>query len=514
MSFYKDHYDVVIIGSALAGMSAAIQLQQKGVKDILILEKNDMPGGIATDYVRNGFEMEASLHEMMSIGPKGKRMVVGKWLDEVGVDIDWMPVPECYRVLMPSKGINQIMHDGFEQMAHDVDTVCPGTYAKVLELIQLCDRVTKSMDVIGATSMSKLKMLKDHPDFVRVAGYSATEVINTFNLPQKAVDMLTPYWIYVGEPMDNLPFTIYAYCMADYFRGSFIPRYRSHEMSMKLQQKAEEGGAQIEFRQEVEKILVKDGKVYGVRTHRGDEIHCDYVISGAYPNRVYTQMIEPLSEVPTGAIKFVNGNRLSVCPVSVMLILAGTPEENGFVNYNTFSADTMDTNEIWRNSQNLTEPYNFLTTVCLNFANPDCVPKGYTHVSITNLVPVDPFLGVKEEEYYDLKRRLASEMIDKFIEANGVDFRSRIAEIEVSTPVTMSHYVGAWKGSIYGYSHSMDNHVVARKTMEPEEKFIKGLEFAGAHAMVGDGQAPQIKNGRRAAQAVVEAMAKNKEAAR
>ena len=197
-----------------------------------------------------------------------------------------------------------------------------------------------------------------------------------------------------------------------------------------------------------------------------------------------------------------------------MLILAGTPEENGFVNYNTFSADTMDTNEIWRNSNNLTEPYNFLTTVCLNFANPDCVPKGYTHVSITNLVPVDPFLGIKEEEYYDLKRRLASEMIDKFIEANGVDFRSRIAEIEVSTPVTISHYVGAWMGSIYGYSHSMDNHVVARKTMEPEEKFIKGLEFAGAHAMVGDGQAPQIKNGRRAALAVVEAMEKNKEAAR
>ncbi|MBQ9685716.1 MAG: FAD-dependent oxidoreductase [Oscillospiraceae bacterium] len=361
--------------------------------------------------------------------------------------------------------------------------------------------------------MSKAQMHLKHPDFVRVAGYSATEVIKTFNRPQKAVDMLTPYWIYVGEPMDNLPFTIYAYCMADYFRGSFVPRNRSHEMSMRMQQKVEEGGAQFEFRQEVEKILVKDGRVYGVRTRRGDEIHCDYVISGAYPNRVYTQMIEPLSEVPEGAIKFVNGNRLNVCPVSVMLILAGTPEENGFVNYNTFSGDTMDTNEIWRNSQNLTEPYNFLTTVCLNFANPDCVPAGYTHVSITNLVPVDPFLDVKEEEYYDLKRRLASEMIGKFIEANGVDFRSRIAEIEVSTPITISHYVGAWKGSIYGYSHSMDNHIVAKRTMEEEDHFIKGLEFAGAHALAGDGQAPQIKNGRLAAKGVLKDM-KKKEAAR
>lgn len=161
-------------------------------------------------------------------------------------------------------------------------------------------------------------------------------------------------------------------------------------------------------------------------------------------------------------------------PVSVMLILEGTPEENGITNYNTFSGDTMDTNAIWRNNCNLTEPYNFLTTVCLNYANPDCVPAGYTHLSITNLVPVDPFLGVKEEEYYDLKRCLANEMMEQYIKIGGVDFRGRIAEIEVSTPMTISHYVGAWKGSIYGYSHSMDNHVVAKKAMMAEDHFIDG----------------------------------------
>ena len=262
-------------------------------------------------------------------------------------------------------------------------------------------------------------------------------------------------------------------------------------MSMKMQRRVEENGAQFEFRQEVDKILVKNGRVRGVRTRRGDEIACDYVICGAYPNRAYTQMIEPKSEVPEGA-----------------------PEENGITNYNTFSGETMDTNEIWRNSRNITEPYNFITTVCLNYAVPDCVPEGYTHLSITNLVPVDPFLNVKEEEYYDLKRRLANEMMEEYIKVGGVDFRSRIAEIEVSTPMTISHYVGAWKGSIYGYSHSMDNHVIAKKAMMAEDHFIEGLEFAGAHGVAGDGQGTQITNGRAAAKGVLDAMAKKAAAAK
>ena len=514
MSFYKDHYDVVIIGGALAGMSACLQLQAWGIKDILILEKHNMPGGLATDFVRNGFEIEATLHEMMSIGPKDHRLKVGQFFDDMGVDIDWLPVPECYRVVLPNSGLDVTLHDGYERMAREIDAAVPGTFEKVHELMLLCRRVYDSMNILSVTPMSKLQMLLKHPDFVKTVGYTATQVIDTFHLPKKAVELLTPYWIYVGSPMDKLPFTIYAFLMADYFTGSYVCRGYSHEMSMKLQQKVEQNGAQYEFRQEVEKILVKDGKVRGVRTRRGDEIACDYVIAAPYPNKVYTQMIEPLSEVPEGAIKMVNGRELSVCPVSVIAVLEGTPEENGLQNYSTFSGRTMDTNEIWENYSNLTEPYNYITTICLNYANPNCVPQGFSQISITALVPNDPFKGVQETEYLDLKRRLANEMMEEYIKISGVDFRKNIVELEVTTPMTIAHYVGAWKGSIYGYSHRMEDHAVARLQMKEQDHFIQGLEFAGAHGMSGDGMGPQITNGRAAAKAVWEDLEKRKEAGR
>ena len=516
MKFYKDHYEVVIIGGGLAGMACALQLQAWGIKDILILEKHNLPGGLATDFVRNGFEIEATLHEMMSIGTKDNRLKVGKFFDDMGVDIDWLHVPECYRVVLPNSGIDATLHEGYETVAREIDAKVPGTYEKVHELMLLCRRVYDSMNILSVTPMSKVQMLLKHPDFVKTVGYSATEVINTFDLPKKAVEMLTPYWIYVGNRMDDLPFTIYAFLMADYFTGSYVCRGYSHEMSMKMQAKVEENGAQFELRQEVTKILVKNGKAVGVRTARGDEISCDYVVSAAYPNKVYTRMIEPASEVPEGALKMVNGRALSVCPVSIIMVLEGRPEELGITNYSTFSGDTMDTNEIWENYKNLSEPYNYITTICLNYANPNCVPEGYTQLSITALPLNDPFAEVTEESYFDLKRRLANEMIEKYLRHTGVpDFRDRIVEIEVETPMTVAHYVGAWKGSIYGYSHSLSDHAVARLQMKEDDKFIEGLEFAGAHGMSGDGMGPQITNGRAAAKAIREDKErKEKEAAK
>ena len=160
MKFYKDHYDVVIIGGALAGMSACLQLQAWGVKDILILEKHNMPGGLATAFVRNGFEIEATLHEMMSIGQPGQ------FFDDMGVNIDWLPVPECYRVALPNSGIDKVLHpdydDSYTTVAKEIDEVCPGTYDKVHELMLLCRRVYDSMNILSVTPMSKVKTHDDH----------------------------------------------------------------------------------------------------------------------------------------------------------------------------------------------------------------------------------------------------------------------------------------------------------------------------------------------------------------
>ncbi|MBR6089717.1 MAG: NAD(P)/FAD-dependent oxidoreductase, partial [Anaerolineaceae bacterium] len=522
MKHFQDSYDVIVIGGALAGLASALTLANKG-KRVLVLEQHNLPGGVATSFVRGNIEIEATLHEMMSIGPKECPLKIRNFFDEMGVDIEWLRVPDAYRFVDDKTGVNVLVHAGthgnFETPTKEIADAAGdpdgSLYKKVLDLLNLCHRVYNSVNILSVTHMSKLQMLLKHPDFVKTAGYSAKEVIDTFGLPSKAVDILSAYWIYVGDKLENLPFTVWAVLMADYLGyGSYVPKKFSHEMSLKMAERAMAMGAQVEFGVRVEKILVKNGHVAGVRLADGEEVSAPYVVCSAYPDKAYTQMIEPISAVPEGAIKFVNAKTVGVTCFSVVLLLDSDPESLGIKDYSTFYAPQgMDLNKIF--DECATEgPYNYITSICTNLANPDATPKGTCIYSITTLPRPEGWLGVTEENYEEMKRKNAEYFIDMESGRLGVDLRDHILEVVIEAPVTIAHYTGAYRGSVYGYMHTMDDHIVARLQMSEAENYIQGLSFAGAHQISGDGMGPAVTNGRKAAKNVLDAMAASKEAAK
>jgi NADPH-dependent 2,4-dienoyl-CoA reductase/sulfur reductase-like enzyme len=51
----KNTYDVIVIGAGPAGLAAAIEAKKSGAKDVMILERNNEPGGILLQCIHNGF---------------------------------------------------------------------------------------------------------------------------------------------------------------------------------------------------------------------------------------------------------------------------------------------------------------------------------------------------------------------------------------------------------------------------------------------------------------------------
>lgn len=77
-------YDIVIIGAGPAGLGAAVEAYEKGVKDILIIERDSYPGGILQQCIHNGFGLIEFKEELT--GPEYAERFIEK-VNEYGIKI-------------------------------------------------------------------------------------------------------------------------------------------------------------------------------------------------------------------------------------------------------------------------------------------------------------------------------------------------------------------------------------------------------------------------------------------
>ena len=52
------NHDIVIVGGGPAGMAAAVAAYDNGVKDVVILDRDDDLGGILRQCIHNGFGLQ------------------------------------------------------------------------------------------------------------------------------------------------------------------------------------------------------------------------------------------------------------------------------------------------------------------------------------------------------------------------------------------------------------------------------------------------------------------------
>ena len=68
--------DLVIIGGGPAGMSAAVAAYESGIRDILILERDENLGGILQQCIHNGFGLHTFKEQLA--GPEYAQRFIDK----------------------------------------------------------------------------------------------------------------------------------------------------------------------------------------------------------------------------------------------------------------------------------------------------------------------------------------------------------------------------------------------------------------------------------------------------
>ena len=250
-------YDVVIIGAGNGGLVAAARVALNGAK-ILLVEQHNLPGGFASSFVRGRFEFETSLHELYDYGTPDQNGAIRRLLqDKLGIDAEFIPVPEAYRLIVtnPEEKMDVVLPFGIEDFINTIEKEVPGSKESVTNFFQLGKEIDQATTYIGKMrgKPDQDVLLKEYTNFLRTAAYPVADVQDALNIPNKARAMLNAYWLYLGVPTSRVNTTVFASMVYGYIlKGGYIPKNRSHEYTSAIEVKIREYDGDIEYNTKVE----------------------------------------------------------------------------------------------------------------------------------------------------------------------------------------------------------------------------------------------------------------------
>ena len=483
MSTHRE-FDVVVVGAGNGGLTATAELCKNGL-DVLCLEKHNIPGGFASSFVRGQFEFEASMHVVAEVGSPEDPDVLRKAFRDFGINIDWVKTPEAFHLISEEENIDFTMPFGIENAIAAIEEYYPGSEQHTRRYLALCKEVSDAIGYFGRNEgkINKLFILKSFPNFVKTAAYSVEQVLDALNTPQQIRNLFQGFWGYLAVPMNKLNWGLWALMVYSFLnRGGYIPRMRSTELSLALQDNIIHTGGLVECNSKVTKIIVNDRKVWGVETIHGERIKCNYILSNASPTIVYNNLIRPQSQVPSIAYQNVNSRSTSLSGFVVHLGLNKSAEEIGFDSYSKIIHKTSDTSQLNKSFKKLNAP-DITVSMCLNNIVPKASPEGTSMIHLTTFFDPKVWELVTPAMYHQTKTRITQEIIKNFEKSTKMLLTPYIEEVVSSTPATYARYFDSHQGIIYGYGLNSWDHTISRAMMAGKEDYIDGLSFVGAYAL-------------------------------
>ena len=244
-----EKFDVIIVGSGIGGLAAGVLLAHQG-RSVIIFEKNSIPGGRLSSYVKDGFTLDFGVH-MISRGNKGP---VGECLARVGIH-DAIQFTSVRPIVSFNGKLFKFPHD-LKEMVPEED------FRSLMAFMGDCKSYTE--DQIKALDFITLK------DFLN--RYTENEIIHTCVSRIGSVYCALPSWIEsAGEFIRCMTWEAEAKATG-YPEGGCIAITNAYLDGIKR------FGGQIRPKTPVERIVIEKGRAVGVIAE-GREYRADTVIA-------------------------------------------------------------------------------------------------------------------------------------------------------------------------------------------------------------------------------------------
>lgn len=453
-------HDVLVIGAGLGGLLSAAKLARHG-KRVLVLEIKPHVGGTSFIFRRGGY--------YFPMGPLAFSFPerVKGFLAEAGVDSDIKFKRNHFQLLTPSLDI--IYSLALIDLQAELKRVFPqesaGIEAFLAELEALVE-FFKDLDkwhpgyaldprVLPAEE-SRNRVDRQMLEFAQTySSLPAAQFLDKYFRSPELKNLLGSQGISPPEiSLLHLALTWNVMSVT----GIWSPSCGIHGLSEFLKEAVVKNGGEIRLGVPVERILVEHDTVKGVRTRGGEVIEAHWVISNVDQKKTFLELVEP-ERIPAGYLALLENIPytdsefcvyLGVDPARVDL--SRMRANHLFFQKNAGAEESRDPAAF--DSREI--------EVCLWSENaPASAPDGRAALVLRTSFPYEAFAAwrtgekKRSKDYREYKNQLARKLIST-VESALPGLASAVEVMEIATPLTYRDWGQRYKGSIAGWTRSVE----------------------------------------------------------
>lgn len=519
-----EHFDAIVVGSGIGGMTSAAYLAAGG-KRTLVLEAYDIIGGSTHVFRRAGkWEFDVGVHYVGDCGPNGQIPTI---LRGVGLDkkIEFSNLDRDGFDTIVFPDLTLKIPVGWDNYRRNLIEAFPSEEKAITKVVRILERIGTNID-----RSSTPASIAGNVTFVAKSGTASlwalrplTQLLDSYKLsPRLKAAMSVQYGTYASPP-HRTPVAVHAVMLHNFMRdGAWFPKGGGQVFSTRLAEVVVAHGGQIRTRSAVHRILVDGGAVAGVELEDGTRFRAPIVVSNADIKKTYNDLVgrEHLKRRTAWRLDRMRMSQpFFNCYLAVDIDLSKSIPNTNFYSVPT----TEDVTTLFRdlsenrngrsNDELLAEldtrmPAYVSVTTVKDPENRTAAPEGCSVLEVMTLVSPDPeFWGLdgwhedygQNPEYLRIKDALTDIMVKRVDEViPGI--KDHIVWREAATPMTQHRYTGSTDGTPYGLELSITQFGPFRPGVRTE---IGGLFLCGASMAWGPAVEGAMLSGMHAAGAAL-----------
>lgn len=487
-----DHYDAIVIGSGMGGLTTAAILSLLGQK-VCVLEQHYTAGGFTHAYEREGYEWDVGVHY---IGEVHKPSTLKRIFDTISQGrLLWAPMDPVYdKIILGNKEFDFVA--GRENFIDQLSQHFPQEREAIEQYVALVRKISSQTPKFFAAQAMPRWMGRLYntvrPLFVDKAFFQSTrEVLEGLTNNQELISVLTGQWGDYGQTPRDAAFMMHALIAKHYLAGGAYPVGGASSIARSIIPTIQASGGEVFTYAEVDKLLIENNRCVGVKMDNGDQIRADNVISNVGFMNTVNRLLPSQAQQKLNVKQWLSDPSIERSAATHCLYAGfkGTAKDLG-----------INTTNLWiypdgRHEENLDNylagKSDDLPLVYVSFPSskdPDWNNRypGKSTVEIVTIANMDDYEAwngttwQQRGEDYEAKKEALSQRLLSILFQRMPQLREALDYYELSTPLSTQFYQLNERGEIYGLNHYVDRF--KQSCLHPQMP-IKNLYMTGADVM-------------------------------